>query len=178
MLRAAGDTGGRRHRGLRGAGGLGLGLGLVLAGCAPDRAPGPEPRAVETARLPEGATAAPGTSRPGPPRDARTVAQFDTASPAERAAAASAPDGTGGAALGRTIASLGNPALPGFWAETPLVAAVRPGRLTDPATGRGVAVELRPSGGAAGAGTRVSLSALRVLGVPLTALPELVVTGL
>ncbi|NBD29495.1 MAG: D-galactarate dehydratase, partial [Alphaproteobacteria bacterium] len=43
-----------------------------------------------------------------------------------------------------------------------------------PAAGTSIAVELRPSGGAPGAGSQVSLAAMRLLEAPLTGLPELV----
>jgi len=49
------------------------------------------------------------------------------------------------------------------------------GRVEDPATGRSVAVELRPSGGVQGSGSQISLAAMRLLDLPLTALVELVV---
>ncbi|MFP4328309.1 MAG: hypothetical protein ACLFQL_09895 [Paracoccaceae bacterium] len=84
-------------------------------------------------------------------------------------AAATREDG----ALGRTVASLGDPAEPGLWLETPLVTAQRPGRVELAGTGRSAEVELRPSGGAAGSGSRVSLDAMRALDAPLTGLPEL-----
>ncbi|MEO1677412.1 MAG: hypothetical protein AAFU80_04550 [Pseudomonadota bacterium] len=159
---------------------------LALAGCAQLGLPQLAPRSVapadpgapiETvANLPEGADPSPGTAASAPPPRARTVEEFDTTSAAERAAAASdVPSSAPEEVLGTSIATLGDPTLPGFWAETPLVQAVRPGRLTDPATGNSVQVELRPAGDA---GTRVSLPALRVLEVPLTALPELTVIGL
>ncbi|RDC73393.1 hypothetical protein DLJ49_07430 [Rhodovulum sp. 12E13] len=151
-----------------------------LAGCA--EIPFLEPRDESAARPvavapPPGAAASPGAAAGAPPASAVTVEEFDTTTPEERAAAA-APTAGGEDALGTTVASLGSPAEPGFWAETPLVSAVRPGRLTNPATGASVQVELRPSGGAPGSGSRVSLPAFRVLGAPLTALPELTVTGL
>lgn len=113
--------------------------------------------------------------RPGagviPEAGAVTVEQFDTTSDAERAAAA-AP-ASGGAPLGRTVATLGNPADPGFWLETPLVQSVRHGRVVAVATGKSVQVELRPIAGEAGAGSRISLPALRLLEVGLTGLHEL-----
>lgn len=139
--------------------------GLALAACAerPAAIPAPSP-----AHGGAGQMAAP------PSAGAVTAEQFDTTSAAERAAAA-AP-AAGGQRLGTTVGSLGNPAEPGFWAETGLVDRVTPGRLDYPAGGASVQVELRPSGGAARAGTRVSLAAMRVLGVPLTALPELEVS--
>ena len=168
----------------------GMVVAALLAGCGESGplsslADGPAGAPIPTvAGLPEGADAAPGTVGGAPPRSAATAEEFDTTSAAERAAAAAPPprpESGGGAAerrLGTTVASLGDPAAPGFWAETPLVDAVRPGRLTDPASGRAVQVELRPSGGAPGSGTRVSLPAFRVLELPLTALPDLTVTGL
>ena len=159
-------------------------LGAVaLSGCGagPFRAPQAPAPSGTAAALPEGAAPAPGTAAAPPPETARTQEEFDTTSAEERRAAA-APGPTDGdaaeVALGTTIASLGDPASPGFWAETPLVQSVRPGRLSYPGTGRSVQVELRPSGGAPGSGTRVSLPAMRVLEAPLTALPELTVTGL
>lgn len=146
---------------------------LSVAGCAQIRAPF---RAAPPVVPAEPAAPAPGTVQPPPPRSAVTVEQFDTTTPAERAAAA-APAAAVEARLGTTIASLGDPSDPGFWAETGLVETVTEGRLEYPATGKSVKVELRPSGGAPGSGTRVSLPALRVLEAPLTDLPELVVYG-
>ncbi|AOZ68908.1 hypothetical protein LPB142_05900 [Rhodobacter xanthinilyticus] len=143
------------------AGGLG---GLMPRGAAPPAAPeapaltAPEPVAV--APLPRPAAATP--------------AALDTTTAAERAAAA-APQ-AGGARLGTTIASLGDPAAPGFWLETPLVSAKTQGRVRV-ASGAEAAVELRPSGGAPGAGSRISLPAMRLLGLSLTDLPELTVFG-
>jgi hypothetical protein len=159
----------------------GLGAALLLAGCAAIDRPSPAGEAPGTAvpaSLPEGADPAPGTAAGAPPETAVTVEQFDTTSAAERQAAAAAVPQAAEQALGTTIASLGDPAQPGFWAETPLVDTVRQGRLTYAATRQSVTVELRPSGGAPGSGTRVSLPAMRVLGAPLTALAELSVTGL
>lgn len=167
---------------------------LGVAGCAQGPFAGLRPVAPETPAdegapiatvaglpadaLPEGADPTPGTDAAAPPPSAVTVEQFDTTSAAERVAAAEVPTGAPEEPLGTTIASLGDPSLPGFWAETPLVSEVRQGRLTYGATGKSVQVELRPSGEAAGSGTRVSLPAMRVLEAPLTALPELSVIGL
>lgn len=111
-----------------------------------------------------------------PPAGARTAESFDATTPQERKAAtapsdASAPERE----LGRTVASLGDPGDPGLWARTPLVTTVRRGRLVYPANGKSVLVELRPLDAAPGSGSQVSLSALRLLGAPLTALPELIV---
>ncbi len=142
---------------------------LALAGCAAvEQAP---------AALPEAESA--GADAVAPPPTAVTVEDFDTTTAAERAEAAAAPDDAGAEVpLGTTIASLGDATQPGFWAETPLVTSVRPGRLIYEVNGRSVQVELRPSGGEPGTGTRVSLSAMRILEAPLAALPELTVTGL
>jgi hypothetical protein len=70
-------------------------------------------------------------------------------------------------------AALGDPSAPGFWLETPLVSEVRQGRVRLAATGASVQVELRPIQGAATAGSRLSLAAMRLLGVGLTDLPEI-----
>lgn len=145
-------------------------LGLALAGCGEMgrriAAPTPEPGA------PEAEVA--GASVPVPVAGAATPEQFDTTSAEQRAAAAAAPV-IAEVRLGTTIASLGDPSDPGFWAETGLVDEVVQGRLEYPAEGTSVRVELRPSGGSPGSGTRVSLPAMRVLRAPLTALPELTV---
>src|SRR5690606_35611626 len=122
--------------------------------------------------LPPGA----GDPVPGvaPPPTARSIEDFDTTTEAERQAAAEA---TGGTSLGATIASLGDPAAPGFWLETPLVDATRPGRVVVTNTGASAEVELRPIAGPVTGGSRISLAALRVLGLTLTDLPELEVYG-
>lgn len=110
---------------------------------------------------------------PPPPKNARTVEAFDTTSAAERAEAAAPPAPATERTLGTTIATLGTPTEPGFWAKTPLVTSETPGRLEDPASGKSVKVTLIPSGGEPGSGSRVSLAALRVLEVSLAGLPEL-----
>lgn len=107
------------------------------------------------------------------PEGANTVEAFDTTSAAERAAAQATPTASAQAKLGRTVATLGNPADPGFWLETPLVKKRGPGRVVSVETGKAVALELRPIEGAAGAGSRISLPALRLLGVGLAGLHEL-----
>ncbi|MCG3266524.1 D-galactarate dehydratase [Yoonia sp. I 8.24] len=107
-----------------------------------------------------------------PPASAATVEEFDTTS-AEDRAAATAPTESIDVALGVTIASLGPPTEPGIWLKTPLVDAVTLGRVGY--DGESVNLELRPSGGEAGAGSQISLAAMRLLGVPLTSLPELTV---
>lgn len=143
-------------------------LVTTVSACVRGVPEGAAPSAQPTPAIP-----APDQTPPPPPPAARTVEQFDTTTTQQRVAAASPQ--TGGARLGVTVASLGDPTEPGFWAKTPLVSKVTPGRLEYGATGKSVQVELRPSGGAAGSGSQVSLAALRVLEAPLTALPELVV---
>ncbi len=80
--------------------------------------------------------------------------------------------------LGTTVASLGNPADRGLWLSTGLVSETRRGRVVYTASGESVELELRPSGGAAGAGSQVSLEALQALRAPITGLPELEVFAL
>lgn len=112
---------------------------------------------------------------PPPPPTARTADQFDTTSAEDRAAAAAvAPEPAGEERLGTTIASLGNPADPGIWIETPLVSALAPGRAEVVATGKSINIELRPSGRPPGSGSEISLPAMRLLDVAFTALEELV----
>ena len=106
-----------------------------------------------------------------PPPGARTAEEFDTTTAAEREAA-KAPS-AGGAALGSTVAGLGDPTRAGFWLETPLVTAEGPGRVVYAKSGASAQVLLIPIDGAATAGSRLSLAAMRVLGVPLTELVEL-----
>ena len=138
---------------------LGLASLVVFAGCAVVEQIETGPRAGDEAA---------GTSAPPPPENARTVEDFDTTSAAERTAAAATGDG--GALLGRTVASLGDPAKPGFWMTTPLVTFERPGRIEYPQKGTKVEVTLIPSDGAS---SRVSLAALRLLDAPLADLSEL-----
>lgn len=113
---------------------------------------------------------------PPPPRpDARTVEDFDTTTAQDRTEAINAEPTTGERRLGTTIASLGAPTDPGIWFKTPLVSATQQGRVE--LNGTSVSVELRPSGGAAGSGSQISLAAMRLLGAPLTSLPEVTVFG-
>lgn len=91
-------------------------------------------------------------------------------------------DGTGGATavrgetrLGVTIASLGDPAEGGMWLKTALVDRQRDGRIVWKDNGNSVNVTLVPIEGDATSASRISLDAMRQLGVPLTALPEVLV---
>ncbi|MDQ2095400.1 hypothetical protein [Rhodalgimonas zhirmunskyi] len=110
-----------------------------------------------------------------PPSGARTVEQFDTTSQAEKAAAAEAAQQAvksgAGQKLGQTVASLGDPAKPGLWIETPLVSKASKGRVVYPVNGKAVELDLIPIEGPKTAGSRMSLAALRVIEAPLTDLP-------
>lgn len=140
---------------------------LGLAACANQNAPaGGTPPGAEA----PGAAGAP----PRPPANAATEEAFDTTSAEERAAAVAAPKPAGERALGTTIATLGSPADPGFWLDTPLVSSPAKGRVVA-ANGKSVAVDLRPIEGPKTAGSRISLPALRLLDVGLTGLHEVTV---
>ncbi|KEP68364.1 D-galactarate dehydratase [Thioclava sp. BHET1] len=108
--------------------------------------------------------------KPGP----MSADALDTTTQAQRAAAAQKPSG-GETRLGTTVASLGDPTDAGFWMRTGLVTEKTDGRIVSPATGKSAKVTLIPSGNPASAGSEVSLPALRLLGVPLTDLPDLTV---
>ena len=111
-----------------------------------------------------------------PPANATTAAQFDTTSAAEKTAAVEAAQDAAksgeGKALGTTVASLGDPAQPGLWIKTPLVKSAAKGRVVYPKNGKAVELDLIPLDGPAGAGSRMSLAALRVVEAPLTDLSE------
>lgn len=113
------------------------------------------------------------TPPPPPPPAARTVEDFDTTTQEDRAEALAVEPVAASNELGTTIASLGPPAEPGIWLKTPLVTSLTPGRVEY--QGNSVNVELRPSGGAAGSGSQMSLAAMRLIEAPLTALPEVTV---
>lgn len=111
------------------------------------------------------------TPPPPPPETARTAEEFDTTTDEDRAEAAAPPEG-GDTALGTVVASLGDPADPGFWLKTGLVDTLTPGRV-ETAAGESANVELRPGG--EGSSAQISLAAMRLLGLSLTDLPELTV---
>ncbi len=113
------------------------------------------------------------TPPPRPSAAARTVEQFDTTSAADKAEALAVTVGTPVAALGTTLATLGPPAEPGIWLKTPLVKALMMGRVSY--DGKDANVELRPSGGATGSGSQISLAAMRLLDIPLTDIAEVTV---
>lgn len=102
-----------------------------------------------------------------------SAADLDNATASEKTQASRAGSGQ---ILGQTIASLGTPSEPGFWLKTPLVKKESAGVVSSTATGQRIAVTLIPIDGPATAGSRISLSAMRLLDIPLTELAELEVT--
>ncbi|KUF09117.1 hypothetical protein [Pseudoponticoccus marisrubri] len=159
-------------------------LGVAACGSAPFEAIAPDrgakaaPAAATGQTRPQARPESLSTA-PAPNPAARTADEFDTTSDEERAAAAAAPaEPAGERKLGETVASLGDPARPGFWLETPLVSAPAKGRVVYPATGKSAQVDLIPIDGPATAGSRISLAAMRLIEAPLTDLPTLeVYTG-
>ena len=119
------------------------------------------------------APAGPIVNPDAPPADATTVDEFDTASEGDKMAALSSTPTPAGA-LGTTVANLGDPTIPGFWVETPLVTSETEGRVQSKATGRTVKVTLKPT---STGGSRISISALQLLDLDLSGLHELVVFG-
>ncbi|MFT6674619.1 MAG: hypothetical protein ACJAVM_000802 [Sulfitobacter sp.] len=117
---------------------------------------------------------APDTRAPPPPADAKTAAALDTTTPAQRASAAR-PATASSRDLGRTVVSLGSPTEPGLWLKTPLVRAQFQGRVTDPASGKSSRVTVIPIDGPATGGSRMSLAAMRLIGLSLTDLTEVAV---
>ncbi len=144
--------------------------GAALSGCARARVPVTGPRARTRRPVPR-----PGGG-PAGPAGGRSPEALDTTSRQQRAAAlGQASPGAHDRRLGVTIATLGDPTRPGFWLETPLVGAPARGRVVVPSTGASVALELIPIAAEPGAGSRLSLAAMRLLGVALGDLPELIV---
>ena len=123
---------------------------------------------------PEPVEAAPEPTEPtAVPEDARTAEEFDTTSADDREAALQAAQaGTAETDLGLTIASLGDVTAPGIWLKTPLVSEASKGRVTFAEKGTAVAVDLIPINAEGGAGSRISLAAMRLLEADLTSLPE------
>lgn len=108
------------------------------------------------------------------PAAAAAPAALDRSTSAQRQAAlaATAPS-QAGHRLGESVASLGDPARPGFWLRTPLVKAPRKGRVA--LGGKSLKVDLLPGSGPATGGSQMSLAAYRALGLNLTALPKITV---
>ncbi|AHD10216.1 hypothetical protein [Phaeobacter gallaeciensis] len=84
---------------------------------------------------------------------------------------ASAGTASGYTGRASTVASLGDPSQSGLWMETPLVDSPQVARVRSP-RGTEVTLTLRPIGGDTGAGSRLSIDAMRALGLPLTELVE------
>ena len=146
-----------------------LGLCGVLVGCGQlALTPSPNPETSDGQTRPQARPESAQIQR-RPPATARTEEQFDTTTVEERAAASAPVVASAERDLGVTIVSLGNPAQPGFWLETPLVSAPAKGRVLYPATGESVQVDLIPI---SDGGSRMSLPAMRLLGVLLTDLAE------
>ncbi|MCJ7872466.1 hypothetical protein [Phaeobacter sp. J2-8] len=137
-----------------------------------------QPRDRDTAAVEEADTQDPSRSiapATRPPEDAVSAEDFDTTTAQDREKAAEVPASGGETALGSTVASLGDPARPGFWLETPLVTAATKGRVEFPGSGKSAQVDLIPIDGPAMAGSRISLAAMRLIEAPLTGLPEILV---
>lgn len=150
---------------------IAFGACLALLGCGSfPIAPEPPLPSSEGQVRPQARPGA-GTSAVAPPETARTAEEFDTTTREQREAAAAA-DTAGDALLGRTVVSLGDPARPGFWIETPLVTSATSGRVVFAGTGQSSQVDLIPIDGPPTAGSRMSLAAMRLIGVPLTGLAE------
>ncbi len=113
------------------------------------------------------------TGTPPPPKNASSVEEFDTTTASARAEAVKEAEKSNGAKyLGQTIASLGPPSEPGIWMKTPLVKSAVKGRVDYPAKGTSVVVELVPLDASQGAGSQISLAAMRLIEADLTGLPE------
>jgi hypothetical protein len=139
---------------------------LFLAGCAElSLTPQSTGQSAPQAAAPQTSTRPPLTGAP------RTVADFDRATDDERQAAVAPPAAAAGS-IGTTVASLGDPARPGFWMETPLVSTPTRGSVLYRATGRRLNLDLIPIAGPPSGGSRLSLSAMRMLDAPLTGLPS------
>ncbi len=151
-----------------------MAIAVLLSGCARLNWPetvrsgkaGPPPAPAPKPEMPANGVAP-------VPASARTVEDFDTTTSAQKKAATSNAAAGGGTDLGLTIASLGAPSEPGFWLKTPLVSAPAKGRAVYPATGKSVELDLIPIDGPRTAGSRMSLSAMRLVGAPFTGLPEI-----
>jgi hypothetical protein len=70
-----------------------------------------------------------------------------------------------------TVASLGDPAIPGMWMQTDLVTRPQAARLRS-ANGKEVMVTLKPAAAGSSGGGRLSIGAMRALGAPLSELVE------
>lgn len=77
--------------------------------------------------------------------------------------------------LGKTVVSLGTATESGLWLKTPLAKVPGPGRVRY--GGKSVEVTLIPLVAEDTAGSRLSLQAMQALGIPLTDLAEVSVSG-
>ncbi|MEP5760985.1 MAG: D-galactarate dehydratase [Litoreibacter sp.] len=126
------------------------------------KTPAPGPNVPEAAPQSEDPDFAIGSGGASPDRlDQTSDSQLETASAVG-----------GGASIGDTIASLGDPTMSGLWLRTPLVKSEVPGRLVAQ-SGKSLAVTLIPIEGETTAGSQISLAAMRGLGLNLTDLPML-----
>ncbi|MDE4138823.1 MULTISPECIES: hypothetical protein [Rhodobacterales] len=139
---------------------------LLLAGCGNLDFPDLRGQAASSTPAP---TAAPVTGAPldatGGALTVPDAVEEDMVSEAEAPAASSIFTGTE-----QVVASLGDPAVPGLWMETSLVGTEQQAVLRS-ASGAEVQVTLKPA--ANGGSARVSIAAMRALGLPLTELVEL-----
>lgn len=161
----------------------------LLAACVP--APEPQPTVIPVVMTPPPAvqvaaptpvSTAPIVAAPNPTPSDRPFSTADLGAPppadgAVLASASPAPAAPASAdgRLGTTVASLGSPTETGLWLKTGLVTTAQTGRISY--NGKTVTVQLIPSGGEPGAGSQISIEAMRALGAPLTGLPSLVVYG-
>ena len=147
-----------------------LGLTALLAGCALRE---PEPLALftPTGEPIAGAAAAPVDPMPGA---SAAVGAPDVVAAPDPAVEEVASANAGPPVNGITVATLGDATEPGMWIETPFVQVERPGWVISE-SGRIVELTLRPSGGALGSGSRISLAAMQALGLNLTDLATLTV---
>lgn len=149
---------------------------LLLAGCGAINLPNPfsggQTEAPETAvAVPEQDATSDAPLAIRPPANARTAAELDTTTEADKAAAlavTAAPELE--QSLGQVYVSLGNVTEPGFWLRSGLVNERAQGRVVT-ALGESLQVDLLPGEGAA----QLSLAAFRALNLPLTGLPEVTV---
>lgn len=147
---------------------------LLLGACdtagLPDSSRPTEPDAAPATSATIAAATAPVQTAAIPRAAARSADQMNTTTPQQRAEAAK-PATSPEVRLGSTVASLGDPTLPGFWVKTPLVKAPAKGRVHYAITGKSAKVDLLPLAGPASGGSQLSLPALQLLGVSLTDLP-------
>ncbi|MBT8458232.1 MAG: hypothetical protein HKP37_02110 [Boseongicola sp.] len=137
--------------------GFGLVFAVALAACTlPTEAEVEAPEAVEIAAL----------DAPSPPPEARRADEFDTTTEEQRKAALDPAEN--GVLIGRAVLTLGDPGRAGFWVESELVSQASEGRIELEDGGKSIEVALLPTSGSG----RISLAALRLLEVPLTAIVE------